>query len=305
MEIRLEKRENMRFEKDYFLKEIRCDFEVSSHMKHAWAAEMEVLQCVAEICEKNGLQYYAHWGTLLGAVRHGGYIPWDDDIDIALKREEYNRLIEILPEELPEGFVIGGIHSNQKEEKYSSGMFHLYVGADASLWDINEYRKVFHDYPYSLVGIDIFPLDHVPYDLQIYETQKKLIEIGIAIKSNWKDLEESKELQRRLLEFEELSGVTLPKENKRYHLLCVLDSIMSLYHAGEGKYLNDYMWKNRNLLEESWYEDVIKMPFETMEIAVPREYDAVLKKLYGDYHKCVRGKSAHDYPYYKVMQPLF
>lgn len=102
----------MRFEKEYFEKEIRCDFEVSSCMKHAWAAEMEVLQCVAEICEKNDLQYYAYWGTLLGAVRHGGYIPWDDDIDIALKREEYNRLIDILPKELPDGFVIGGIHSN-------------------------------------------------------------------------------------------------------------------------------------------------------------------------------------------------
>lgn len=305
MEIRLEKRENMRFEKEYFEKEIRCDFEVSFCMKHAWAAEMEVLQCVAEICEKNGLQYYAHWGTLLGAVRHKGFIPWDDDIDIALKREDYNRLIDILPKELPDGFIIGGIHSNQQKEKHSTDMFHLYVGANAFLWDLNQYRKVFHDYPFPLVGIDIFPLDYVPCDLQIFETQKKLIEIGIAIKSNWKELEEKGELERRLLEFEELSGVTLPEKNTRYHLLCVLDSIMSLYHSGEGQYLNDYMNPNRNLLEESWYEDVIKMPFENMEVAVPIGYDRILKCLYGDYHKWVQGKASHSYPYYKSMKPLF
>lgn len=71
----------MYFNSNFFKKEVRNNFEISEMMKRAWAAEMEVLQMVIEICNRNNLQYFADWGTLLGAVRHHGFIPWDDDIE--------------------------------------------------------------------------------------------------------------------------------------------------------------------------------------------------------------------------------
>ena len=80
----------MQFTQDFFKPEIREEFEIPAMMKRAWAAQMEVLQVVADICEENGLQYFADGGTLLGAVRHQGFIPWDDDIDICLKRVYQN-----------------------------------------------------------------------------------------------------------------------------------------------------------------------------------------------------------------------
>lgn len=87
----------MKFDDDFFKAEVREGFEITSMMKRAWAAQMEVFQVVADVCRKNKLRYFADWGTLLGAVRHKGMIPWDDDIDICLMREEYNELIKILP----------------------------------------------------------------------------------------------------------------------------------------------------------------------------------------------------------------
>lgn len=81
----------MEFASNFFEKEVREGFEVPEMMKRAWAAQMEVLQVVADVCDKNGIQYFADWGTLLGAVRHKGFIPWGDDIDICLRREEYNK----------------------------------------------------------------------------------------------------------------------------------------------------------------------------------------------------------------------
>lgn len=66
----------MQFTQNFFNPEIREGFEISAMMKRAWAAQMEVLQVVADICKKNGLEYFADWGTLLGAVRHQGFIPW-------------------------------------------------------------------------------------------------------------------------------------------------------------------------------------------------------------------------------------
>lgn len=83
----------LQFPENFFDEEVRCGFTVSSTMKHYWAAQMEVLQTVIAICEKHDLTYYAFWGTLIGAVRHKGFIPWDDDIDIALKREDYQKLL--------------------------------------------------------------------------------------------------------------------------------------------------------------------------------------------------------------------
>ena len=71
-------------------------------MKRAWAAELEVLSVIADVCERYHLQYFADYGTLLGAVRHKGFIPWDDDIDICMLREDYMELIRVLPEELPQ-----------------------------------------------------------------------------------------------------------------------------------------------------------------------------------------------------------
>ena len=64
----------MNFNNDFFKKELREGFEISSMMKRAWAAQLEVFHIVADICEKNGIRYFADWGTLLGAVRHKGMI---------------------------------------------------------------------------------------------------------------------------------------------------------------------------------------------------------------------------------------
>ena len=95
---------------NYFKEEERCGFKIPSMMKRVWAVEMDVLTHIDRICMEYGLTYYAAFGTMLGAVRHNGFVPWDDDIDISLMRDEYNELIRILPGELPYGFVVAGMY---------------------------------------------------------------------------------------------------------------------------------------------------------------------------------------------------
>ena len=89
------------FPPNYFQGEIRDDFYTEPMMKCAWAAEIEVLEVVAEICNRHNIQYFADYGTLLGAVRHKGFIPWDDDIENSMFRSEYERFLKIAPAELP------------------------------------------------------------------------------------------------------------------------------------------------------------------------------------------------------------
>ena len=101
----------MEFSHEYFDDEIREDFYVSGLMKRVWAANLEVMSDVAKVCEKHNIRWLADYGTLLGAVRHGGCIPWDDDFDICMLRDDYNRFLEVAEKELPENYVVLSCHN--------------------------------------------------------------------------------------------------------------------------------------------------------------------------------------------------
>ena len=86
----------LEFDKTFFEEEERCGFVVEPMMKSVWAAQLEVLENIDRICKENGIKYFADWGTLLGAVRHKGFVPWDDDMDICMLRPDYLRFIDVL-----------------------------------------------------------------------------------------------------------------------------------------------------------------------------------------------------------------
>ena len=90
----------MEFIKDLYRDEIRDGWLVKSDMKKVWQRQLEIWQEVDRICRKHKINYYADGGTLLGAARHGGFIPWDDDFDICMMRPDYNRFYEVVEEEL-------------------------------------------------------------------------------------------------------------------------------------------------------------------------------------------------------------
>lgn len=77
----------------FFLPETICDFGVDENRKKIWAVELDLLNSLKEVCEKHNLRYYLFFGSLLGAVRHHGFIPWDDDLDVAMPRRDYTELL--------------------------------------------------------------------------------------------------------------------------------------------------------------------------------------------------------------------
>lgn len=298
----------MNFNNDFFKKELREGFEISSMMKRAWAAQMEVFQIVADICEKNGIRYFADWGTLLGAVRHKGMIPWDDDIDISLMRDEYNQLIKILPEQLPHGFVIAGMYADSKRLQDAAFVPQLRVIADETLWDFNDYMKFFHGFPYQRVGIDIFPLDYLSRDADFLQVQKNIIVLGMNILEHWVELEKNDTLKHYLAEFASLCNINVElNQSTKNNIWRIIDNVASLCYNDEADYVTNITYlvevdDEKYKIHKECFDKVIKMPFEHITINAPIGYDEVLKSEYGDYMAPVKGTSCHDYPFYGHME---
>ncbi len=123
-------------------------------LKRVQQVSLSVLREFIRICEKYQLDYFAHWGTALGAVRHQGFIPWDDDIDVGMLREDYERFLQVAPGELGDRFVLssGFIQKNCSDMFTKMSAAHtIHVTEQESLW------KYWHG-----IRVDIFPFDQIP-----------------------------------------------------------------------------------------------------------------------------------------------
>lgn len=296
----------LEFSADYFKTEVRDGFEIPAMMKRAWAAQMEVLHVVAGVCKNNGIRYFADWGTLLGAVRHKGMIPWDDDIDICVVREEYNRLIQVLPKALPHGFVVAGMYADSERLQKAAFVPHLRVIADETLWNFNDYMRYFHGFPYQRVGIDIFPMDYISRDIGITNVQKQIIRLGIETLRDWNKLGENGMLDEYVNGFQKLCNVSFDNVNNvKNYMWKIIDKISSISYREEADYItNIFYWLDNDnyKMKKECYDYTIELPFENMNIVAPEMYDEVLRAEYGDYMVPVKGAADHDYPFYGHME---
>lgn len=115
----------------------------------------ELLLAVDRVCRRHNISYWLSSGTLLGAVRHGGYIPWDDDLDIEMLRPDYERLLQVLPDELPEGMVL-------QTDETDPGYFFMFAkvrDTHSLLSETNRYDRIFR---HRGIYIDIFPFEKAP-----------------------------------------------------------------------------------------------------------------------------------------------
>ena len=296
----------LEFSADFFKTEVRDGFEIQAMMKRAWAAQMEVLHVVAGVCKNNGIRYFADGGTLLGAVRHKGMIPWDDDIDICVVREEYNRLIQVLPKALPHGFVVAGMYADSERLQKAAFVPHLRVIADETLGYFNDYMRYFHGFPYQRVGIDIFPMDYISRDIGITNVQKQIIRLGIETLRDWNKLEENGMLDEYVNGFQKLCNVSFDNVNNvKNYMWKIIDKISSISYREEADYItNIFYWLDNDnyKMKKECYDYTIELPFENMNIVAPEMYDEVLRAEYGDYMVPVKGAADHDYPFYGHMQ---
>ena len=295
----------IKYEDSFFEDEWREDFFVESKMKRAWAAKMVVLEEIDRICKAHGIQYFADWGTLLGAVRHKGFIPWDDDIDIAMKRKDYNKFMQVAKAELPAGWVLCNAAVPQGEEW---GQAFARVINGKKICFAEEHLAQYYGCPY-IVGVDIFPLDNLPDDKEeqiiLYSLMK--IAYGIIFDLQKNELETA---NKRLIELEQYCNIKLDRNgNLQKQLFQLMDTLSSSYLNDETAELVLYSWwaykDKKYSYKQEWYEESIEVPFENMMIPIPIGYDEALKVMYGEnYMVPIIGAADHEYPFYKKYDAM-
>ena len=292
----------LNFSPDYFDTETRNDFVIDSKMKRAWAAQLEVLEEIRRVCTLHNIRFFADWGSLLGAVRHKGFIPWDDDLDIGMLRDDYMHFLEIAPHELRQPFELKSLYNNPAHD-----IVKCRVITGTHIRFDKDYLNIFHQCPY-VIGIDIFPIDYIPRDTVKSKEQTDLIELVMKVAA--KVPEEppyNNECIALVHKLEQAIGFAIDWNNRPFHelkkLVDILSSSCNPEDADEVCSMIDLAGGWDYHAKKEWYAESIEMPFEVTTIPVPVGYDGILKIKYGDnYMTPVKRPSSHDYPFYKKQE---
>ena len=249
-------------------------------LKKVQAAELLILREFDRICGELGIEYFAEAGTELGAVRHGGFIPWDDDVDVAMDRAGYERFLREAPALLPPELSLQTPYNDPNCPYYFSKLrLNGTVFMEYCNRNVDMHQGIY---------IDIYPFDEIPDDEALNLRQYKAFQRWTRIFT----LRQSPDVSREPRN---------PREKARAALRRVLHGAARILPAKFIVGKMDHISKKYNGTGQSrmttltspvhgWdyvrldaYRPLLKMPFEDMEISVLRDYDANLTSLYGDY----------------------
>ena len=170
---------------DFFKEEVKCDYLIPSYMKKNWAIQLDLYLVVSEICETHGLKYFVMFGGLLGAIRHDGFIPWDDDLDIGMLRKDYEEFIKIASKELKAPYFLRTPFTDPTC---------LYPVIDIVNSETTFIPKIFRRNGFNMgVPVDIFPIDYCDIEKVVEERAEILkcfLQCTNFMKRNCKGLNE-------------------------------------------------------------------------------------------------------------------
>lgn len=235
---------------------------------------LQILLSVHRICTENNIKYTLVGGTLLGAVRHGGYIPWDDDIDIALVAEEYDRLTELLKT----GRYSIKLLSHDTDRNYPLTADRIYEESTVYEWD--DKNKISFD---TGLYIDLYRFEYLGNDFQ---TVVKNVRKSIY----WKYLAYAKLLKkyRRPKKAKDIPVTLLWFVLSRiFSSHYIYRKILSIFSKEKSKYISSVWttYKTKEIVLSSYFDQYGYVDFEGHSLMCVKDYDGFLKSYFGDYMK--------------------
>lgn len=240
--------------------------------EEAKAVELQILLCFVKFCDQHGLKYYLAYGTLLGAVRHQGFIPWDDDIDVQMPRDDYNRLIQLFNSNVSVPYYklidpLCGRARHPFVKIIDERTIKLESGVDYSNGTLG-------------IDIDVFPVDGQPLADDCFEKWYRKLQKLYRTHSYCIMTNEGR-LRRRI-------GVPVIRflSGGRIRVLRKTKTLHDKYPYEKAEYVGavESSFNSRgNRSPKSLYESTVLLPFEGYDLKAPVGYKSILQSMYGDF----------------------
>lgn len=244
--------------------------------------DLDIVKKVVTICDKHGLNYYMLGGTMLGAIRHKGFIPWDDDIDLGIPRNDYEEFLRIAPKELPSHLKVVNYRTDSE--------YHYYITRILDTDTKVEEERIGNDNRYTNASIDIFPIDGTPNNNLLRKIYFFRVLYHRALMSLcYKDSIDRKrprgKAERVLLWVMErlpIEKMTTPRKQKD-----IIDKLLRKQKIEGAKYIGNIMgaYRTKEIVPSRFYGKGKMYPFEDIELRGMELADEYLKWTYGDYMK--------------------
>ncbi|UJD01832.1 LicD family protein [Streptococcus oralis] len=257
--------------------------------------ELGIMEYIHEVCQKIGVKYFLAYGSLIGAVRHKGFIPWDDDMDICMLREDYEKL---------QDYLIANPDERYEVMSYKNNLNYVYP-----------FMKVQDNHTYLLeedvridsnmgIYVDIFPVDGYEDDADFKNKMTKLIKKRQLSCYTFKGITNTKSLLNSLIRYISVVIFYFTNTNKYVEQIDELAKSRAVADYEQVDYLI-YKDMNKPVWKREWLEQVIVGTFEGKEFMIPKHYHEILTSDYGDYMQLPpleQRVSHHDFKLWKITK---
>lgn len=275
--------------------EVRCDYTVSKEMKKVWAVELDLLSEFQRVCKLHNIKHAVWAGTMLGAIRHKGFIPWDDDIDVMMMRDEYERLCKLAhefkhpyffqTEETDPGSLRG--HAQLRNSETTAILKHEL-----------KFKRPFN----QGIFIDIFPLDNCPDNQTIFKLGGYLSKFLKKCSSLFANISVRHDNKNDNVFVRLLHKLFYPINkwlmDVFYHAFEFVVKNIGSKKSSKVSMLSVFYFMEKMKLKKVWMESLTEVPFENITVSVPSSYEEVLTSYFGDWHQFVKGGSLHGGAYF-------
>ena len=250
---------------------------------------LKIFKCFTKICEKHNLCYYIIGGTLLGAVRHKGFIPWDDDIDVMMPRKDFNKFIALANDELPDNLKLNTFKNNKSYRYYTPRL----VNTNTKIIEKRNQKEI-------NVFIDIIPIDGVPNNIILRYIYILRVLFNRMLVSYYYIDEIDTSRPRKIYERILIAiGKILPTKKiiNPVKKLYKIDKLLQSIDYDNSKYVGTLMggYRAKEIMPKEYFGVPQKYNFEDMKVYGPQLYDKYLTKIYGNYMEIPKNKYTNQH----------
>lgn len=242
--------------------------------------DLDIVKNVVSLCDKYNLKYYMLGGTMLGAIRHKGFIPWDDDIDLGMPRDDYERFLKIAPKELPSVLKVVNYRNTPSYQYYITRVL------DTETKVVEE--RIGNDNKYTNASIDVFPIDGTPNNgvlrkIYFFRVLYHRALMSLCYKDSI-DRKRSRGTAEKMLLWM-LERIPVEKMTTPYKQKEKIDKLLRKQKVEGSKYIGNIMgaYRTREIVPVEFYGKGKLYQFEDMELCGMELYDEYLKYTYGNY----------------------